>query len=46
MESESKKSSTANRDRELTSTDKIMIGLISTVGFLTCAFIYLKILFL
>lgn len=46
MESESKESSTAKRERELTSTDRIMIGLISAVGFLTCVFIYLKILFL
>jgi hypothetical protein len=46
MEPESKKSTTAKNERELTSTDKIMIGLISAVGFMTCLFIYLKILFL
>lgn len=33
-------------ERELTSTDKIMIGLISAVCFITCLFIYLKIMFL
>jgi hypothetical protein len=33
-------------ERELNSTDKIMIGLISAVCLITCAFIFLKIMFL
>jgi hypothetical protein len=37
---------TPPRERALTSTDKIMIGLISTVCFITCLFIYLKIMIL
>lgn len=42
----SKKTSAKKKERELTSTDKIMIGLITFVGFVTCVFIFLKILVL